>query len=241
MWLYTVLTTAPRLTWPAIRLGITGTEHVPSRGPVIVATNHSSFIDPWLVAGLFPLQPVHFLVTARWYERSGFWRWFFDGQYCVPAALEDPVETIGRSVELLCQGATLGIFPEGRISHDGKLQRGRVGIGWAAALTGVPVVPAALHGSFDVLPRDRRWPRPGRIELRIGPPRTFPSPASATPDPGAVRDFVGDVMGDLCRLAGQPDRIDAVRPRVAIDLGPSLSDWLESRRAGTNAPGPGSQ
>jgi 1-acyl-sn-glycerol-3-phosphate acyltransferase len=238
MWLYTTLTTAPRLAWPMIRLGIAGRGNVPSQGPVIVATNHSSFIDPWLVACLSPLQPVHFLVTARWYERSDFWRWFFDGQYCIPAALEDPVETIGRSVELLRQGATLGIFPEGRISKDGRMQRGRVGIGWAAALTGVPVVPAALHGSYDVLPRDRRWPRPGRIELRIGPPRVFPAPASAAPDPCAVRDFVGDVMEDLCRLAGQTDRVDAVRPRVAVDLGPSLAAWLESRRAGANGTGP---
>ncbi len=234
MWLYSVLTTAPRLAWPAIRLGVVGREHVPLSGPVIVATNHSSFIDPWLVACLFPLQPVHFLVTARWYERSNFWRWFFDGQYCIPAALEDPVETIGRSVGLLRRGATLGIFPEGRISHDGKVQRGRVGIGWAAALTGVPVVPAALHGSFDVLPRGRRWPRPGRIELRIGPPRAFPASATARPDPGMVRDFVGDVMEDLCRLAGQPERIDTVRPRVAVDISGSLAAWFERRGQGAD-------
>jgi 1-acyl-sn-glycerol-3-phosphate acyltransferase len=116
-----------------------------------------------------------------------------------------------------------------------------VGIGWAAALTGVPVVPAALRGSFEVLPRDHRWPRPGRIELRIGPPRVFPAPATVVPDPGAVRDFVGDVMEDLCRLAGQPERTDAVRPRVAVDLGPSLAAWLESRRAGADGMGHVSQ
>lgn len=241
MWLYSLLTTAPRFCWPMIRLGVAGREHVPAHGPVIVATNHSSFIDPWLVACLFPLQPVHFLVTAKWYERSDFWRWFFDGQYCIPAALEDPVETIGRSVELLRGGAVLGIFPEGRISKDGSIQRGRVGIGWAAALTGVPVVPAALHGSHAVLPRDHRWPRPGRIELRIGPPRVFSAHPDLSPDPGAVRDFVGDVMEDLCRLSGQSARIDAVRPRVAVDLGPSLAGWLERRGAGADGAGPSAQ
>jgi 1-acyl-sn-glycerol-3-phosphate acyltransferase len=229
MWLYSVLTTAPRLTWPIIRLRTVGAEHAPTRGPVIVATNHSSFIDPWIVACLFPLQPVHYLVTARWYERSAFWGWFFDGQYCIPAALEDPVETIGRSIEALRGGATLGIFPEGRISHDGQIQRGRVGLGWAAAFTGLPVVPAALVGSYDVLPRSRRWPRPGRIELRIGPPRSYPGRVSSTPDPVLVRDFVGDVMEDLCRLAGQEDRVDAVRPRVAVNLDGQLAAWFERR------------
>lgn len=241
MWLYSVLSTTPRLVWPMIRVRAEGREHVPAAGPVIVATNHSSFIDPWFVLCLFPRSPVRYLVTARWYGRSAFWRWFFDGHCCIPAALEDPVETIGRSVEVLRQGATIGIFPEGRISHDGKIQRGRVGLGWAAALTGAPVVPAALRGTYDVLPRDRHWPRPGRIELRIGSPRVFPAPASAAPDPGAVRDFVGDVMEDLCRLAGQPERIDAVRPRVAVDLGPALAAWLESRRAGADGPGQVSQ
>jgi hypothetical protein len=56
-----------------------------------------------------------------------------------------------------------------------------------------------------------------------------------------VRDFVGDVMEDLCRLAGQPERTDAVRPRVAVDLGPSLAAWLESRRAGADGMGHVSQ
>ncbi|MCU0229759.1 MAG: 1-acyl-sn-glycerol-3-phosphate acyltransferase [Acidobacteria bacterium] len=239
MWLYSVLMTSPRLLWPYIRLRGVGLENVPARGPVIVASNHASFIDPWLIGCVFPLQPVRFLVTARWYDTSRFWRWFFDGHHCIAAALEDPVETIGRAVEGLREGATIGIFPEGRISHDGRMQRGRVGLGWAAALSGAPVVPAALHGSYAVLPRSRRLPRPGRIELRIGAPRVFP--ASANPDAVAVRDFVGDVMEDLCRLSGQTDRIDAVRPRVAVDLGASLTGWLERRKAGADGTGRSSQ
>lgn len=233
MWIYTVLTTAPRMFWPLIRVGTSGRENVPARGPVIVATNHSSFIDPWVVAGLFPLQPVHYLVTARWYERSPFWSWFFDGQYCIPAALEDPIETIGRSVEALRRGATLGIFPEGRISYDGRIQRGRVGVGWAAALTGVPVVPAALRGSFEILPRTRRLPRPGRIELRIGTPLSFPGAPTEAPDPGQVRDFVGDLMAAICRLAGQEEKIEPSRPRVALDLSPQLAVWFAGREERT--------
>lgn len=241
MWAFPASRTIPRLAWPLIRARVEGKGHLPARGPLIVAANHSSFIDPWLLACFLPLPPIRYLVTARWYEGSVFWRFFFDAHGCIPAALEDPVETIARSVEALREGSIVGIFPEGRVSKDGRIQRGRAGIGWAAALTGAPVLPVALCGSFEILPRDRRWPRPGRIELRIGPPRTFPAPESASPDPGVVRDFVGDVMGDLCRLAGQPERIDTVRPRVAVDLGPSLAAWLERRRPGADGMGPVSQ
>jgi hypothetical protein len=49
-----------------------------------------------------------------------------------------------------------------------------------------------------------------------------------------VRDFVGDVMEDLCRLAGQPERIDTVRPRVAVDLSGSLAAWFERRGQGAD-------
>lgn len=204
---------------------------MPPEGPLIIATNHSSFIDPWLVVSYVPRNPIRYLVTARWYYRSTFWKWFFDENACVPAALEDPVETIGRSVEALRDGAAVGIFPEGRISYDGKIQRGRAGIGWAAALTGAPVVPAAIRGSFHVLPRHRRFPRPGRIEIRLGEPCTFPGGPTRNPDPGAVRDFVGDLMAEICRLAGQEERIELARPRVALDLSAQLAAWFEGRGA----------
>ncbi len=56
---------------------------MPRRGPMIVAANHSSFLDPWFVCVMLP-QNVRFVVTRQWFYKSPFWEWFLTTYGCIP-------------------------------------------------------------------------------------------------------------------------------------------------------------
>jgi 1-acyl-sn-glycerol-3-phosphate acyltransferase len=70
-------------------------------------------------------------------------------------------------------GALFGIYPEGTRSPDGRLYRGRTGIGWLALNSGLPVIPVAMIGTDRVLPPGSTIPRLSRIKVSVGEPLTF--------------------------------------------------------------------
>jgi 1-acyl-sn-glycerol-3-phosphate acyltransferase len=77
------------------------------------------------------------------------------------------------AVSHLRSGELFGIYPEGTRSPDGRLYRGRTGVGYLALHSGAPVIPVAMIGTGKILPPGRKVPRPGRIEIRIGKPIEF--------------------------------------------------------------------
>jgi len=80
---------------------------------------------------------------------------------------------LDAALDLLNGGQLFGIYPEGTRSPDGRLYRGRTGIGYLALNSGAPVIPVAMIGTERILPPGHRIPRPGKIEIRIGEPITF--------------------------------------------------------------------
>ncbi len=198
-----------RLLWGG---PVRGAAHVPPGGPLLVAPNHASFLDPWILGTASPRTPLRYVITARWYRRSRVWRGFFESNGVIPTDPERPADTIERVLAALAAGDAVVVFPEGRISATGQLGRGRPGLGWMAALSGAPVVPCGLRGNYELLPRHRRVPRAHPVSLTFGPARVFPGGACAIPDPLAVTRFVGEVMDDLCELADQTERREDVRP-----------------------------
>src|SRR5438128_683411 len=98
---------------------------------------------------------------------SCIWRAFPNSPY----PIEQPMPE--AALDLLRRGELFGIYPEGTRSPDGKLYRGRTGIGWLALASGLPVIPVAMIGTHHVLPPGRVIPRIGPIEVRVGKPMTF--------------------------------------------------------------------
>lgn len=163
------------LTWVIIRIfyGYTssGGELVPKEGPVILAPNHTSFLDP--AAGSCAVRrPVHYLAGAKLFKNP-FFGWLLGKWGAVPVDLGRSADRAGyeAALRLLQRGNVVCIYPEGTRSDDGKLHELKMGVARLALATGAAVVPVAITGAHRAWPRDRKLPRPFvRITTRVLPP-----------------------------------------------------------------------
>ena len=103
----------------------------------------------------------------------------------------------------LREGGLFGIYPEGTRSPDGRLYRGRVGVGWLALHSGLPVIPVAMSGTDRVLPPGRKIPRLTRIRITIGEPLTFEAYQGQPGDARQRRAVTDEVMKKIQVLSGQ--------------------------------------
>ena len=104
---------------------------------------------------------------------------------------------------LLQDGALFGIYPEGTRSPDGRLYRGRTGIGWLALSSGLPVIPVAMIGTDRVLPPGSKIPRVSRIKVKIGAPLTFEAQLARGTGARQRRAVTDEVMQSIRALSGQ--------------------------------------
>ncbi|HEX6714348.1 MAG TPA: lysophospholipid acyltransferase family protein [Thermoleophilaceae bacterium] len=156
----------------------TGRKNIPKKGPVILAANHRSFLDPFLI-GCCMRRPVYFVAKQELFSKR--WQgWILNGLGAFPirrGAADEESMTTARMV--LERGAALVIFPEGTRHRTGPLARPKRGVGRLALETGAPVVPIAILGSE----RARRgWKvRPVWVRIRCGRPLTFPKVEQPSP------------------------------------------------------------
>jgi 1-acyl-sn-glycerol-3-phosphate acyltransferase len=187
------------------RLSLCDVRELPD-GPVILAANHRSFLDP-LVLGAAVERRVTYMMTARYYDRPALNGFFRMSRCIVVDETTDKRKPLRDSLEVLQAGHVLGIFPEGHISPDGRLQPAQPGLGWLAQKAGAPVYPVWLGGTREALVRGEGRLRLSRVVVRMGAPRL------AT-DFGAGREAADEltaaVMADLARLGGvDPPPADA--------------------------------
>ncbi len=177
------------------RLKVRGRDRIPRRGPVVLAANHVSFLDPVILQAACP-RPVSYLMTDVFY-RLRWAGWFFRIMRCIPVRERDG-NSLREALQALEDGRALGIFPEGGISPDGTLQRGQAGVGTLAIRGRVPVVPVILRGTDLVLPHGKWFPRPGRLEGVFGEPLRF---GDGEPSRAEAREAAAAVMRAIARLA----------------------------------------
>ena len=138
-------------------------------GPVILAPNHCSFLDPPILQLCIP-RNLSFLMTEPLFRTWGL-RWFFHFWGVLPVPLHGQAGgAMKGALQALSEGRSVVIFPEGRISDDGRLQDAQGGVALLIARAGVPVVPVAILGTHQAMPRGALLPRPGRIRVRFGDP-----------------------------------------------------------------------
>jgi 1-acyl-sn-glycerol-3-phosphate acyltransferase len=202
----TVLGALFRVLW---RPQIEGVEHVPASGAVIVASNHLSFIDSIVLPLAVPHRRVTFLAKSEYFTGGGLLglprRTFFRGMGAVPidrGEARDAKAALDTALGVLERGWAFGVYPEGTRSRDGRLYRGRTGIGWLALHAGVPVVPVGLTGTDRVQPIGATVPRIARVGVRFGEP-VLPSAYAGLSPAIARRRLTDDVMDAVAALSGQ--------------------------------------
>jgi 1-acyl-sn-glycerol-3-phosphate acyltransferase len=191
------------------RAKVTGAENIPASGGAILAANHLSWIDSVVLPVMLD-RPMTFPAKAEYFTAPGpagrllaaYLRAIdqLRMEQDRPRAAQDTLEA---ALALLREGKLFGIYPEGTRSPDGRLYRGRPGVGWLALRSGMPVIPVALSGTRQVVQPGRVVPRAGRIEVRIGTPLAL-APELADQPPGQARRMITDqVMAAIRELSGQ--------------------------------------
>jgi 1-acyl-sn-glycerol-3-phosphate acyltransferase len=152
----------------AFRLKVEGREHEPASGPLIVAGNHASLLDPPLI-GMCLRRQSAYMAKDDLFAVPILGPWLRSiGSFPVRRGAADRT-AIRRSLEVLKRGRVLVIFPEGTRSVDGRLRDAEPGAAMIALRTGVPVLPAAVVNSYRILPKGARWPRFEQVTVRFGP------------------------------------------------------------------------
>jgi 1-acyl-sn-glycerol-3-phosphate acyltransferase len=187
---------------------VTGRDRVPRSGPVLLASNHLSFIDSVAITLLAP-RDVRFLAKSEYFTgtgpKSAVSKAFFESIGAIPVdrasntAAQDSLE---RGREVLDAGGAFAIYPEGTRSRDGRLYKGRTGVAWLALTTGSPVVPVALTGTQDLLPVDATVPRVRPVSIQFGEP-IDPAPYGEPSSARARRRLTDDVMAAIGAMSGQ--------------------------------------
>ena len=181
-------------------LAVDGVHHLPTSGPYIVAANHHNYLDGIVLAVSVPAA-ISFLVMPRVWRATPLHPPFHRHIGSIPLALDRPdVGALRRALAVLDAGRVVGIFPEGPFSVCGRLEAGLHGVAMLALRSGVPVVPVAIHGTYQALVGRRAYvPRRHPLRVRFGAPRTF-ARVTGNGQRGARAAVTDRIMEDIARL-----------------------------------------
>ncbi|MEU4348866.1 lysophospholipid acyltransferase family protein [Streptomyces sp. NPDC023838] len=209
--LYYVLKYA--LLGPLLRLlfrpRIEGLEHVPDDGAAIVAGNHLSFSDHFLMPVMLKRR-ITFLAKQEYFTGPGLkgrlTAAFFRAVGQIPvdrSGKEAGQAAIREGLGVLSKDELLGIYPEGTRSHDGRLYKGKVGVAVMAIRAGVPVIPCAMVGTFEIQPPGQVMPKIRRVTIRFGAPLDFSRYAGMENEKAVLRAATDELMYKILELSGQ--------------------------------------
>lgn len=151
------------------RFEVKGLGNVPPKGGFILACNHLSYLDPPALGCLIPRNLHYFARDSLFFGPLGL---LITKLNSIPVNRDQlDLGTLRKVLSVLKGGEPVLVFPEGTRSPDGTLQKSQKGLGLLVHKSGVPVLPARLHGSFEILGKGKLFPRIGKkLYLNIGSP-----------------------------------------------------------------------
>ena len=212
---------------------VSGLRHVPSNGPVIIASNHLSFSDSIFMPLVVP-RNVTFLAKSEYFTSPGIKG--FIKKITFIALGQVPVDRSGgkRSEAALLTGLKLlkdehciGIYPEGTRSPDGRLYKGRTGIARMAIESGAPIIPVAMYNTAEIQPTGQVVPKVRRVEMVFGEPMYFTGDST---DQAVLRTATNQIMEKIAELSKQEyvPNMYASEAKDAIKKSYEEEDQIES-------------
>jgi 1-acyl-sn-glycerol-3-phosphate acyltransferase len=181
---------------------VTGLRHVPTSGPVIIASNHLSFSDSIFMPLVVP-RKVTFLAKSEYFTSPGLKG--FIKKLTFIALGQVPVDRSGgkrseaallTGLRVLNEGSCIGIYPEGTRSPDGRLYKGRTGIARMAIESGAAVVPVAMFNTAEIQPTGQVQ----RVEMIFAEPMYFTGDST---NPAVLREATNKIMDVIAAMSGQ--------------------------------------
>jgi long-chain acyl-CoA synthetase len=172
------------------KLKVKGLQNLPDKGPYIITPNHASYIDGFAIVAALPSR-------LFWNLYSIGWQAYFTGPLGLFARLAHVIpidretylqKALQMATYVLRKGKSLQVFPEGGRSYDGELMEFKKGVGILALELNLPVVPAYIEGSFDVLPRGKKWPKFHEVRITFGRPM-YPSELNLSKKTDDIDDY----------------------------------------------------
>lgn len=149
-------------------LRVVGAEHLIREGPVLVVSNHQSFLDPPLIGNLYRDEMVYLARKTLFTPVS---QWFYARLNAIPVDQERPdMTSLKTIIRKLKEGHRVLVFPEGSRTLDGKIGEAAPGVGLIAVKSGVPIQPVRITGAHEAMPRGSSRIRFARITVYVGPP-----------------------------------------------------------------------
>lgn len=142
---------------------VEGIENLPQKSNFIVAANHASFLDPWVIGAAIPRRI--YWIALRGFFNNLWLNWFMRTLRALPKGGSSQ-----KAIRLLTSNKNIGLFPEGTRTHDGKLKEFKRGAALFSFKTGRPIVPCAIIGTCEAYPRGAKFPRFLPVKVRIGKP-----------------------------------------------------------------------
>ena len=202
--LYWTMHGMARWLWPFLGgIEVRGTEHIPERGPYLLLSNHQSVLDPFFIQTWIP-YPIHPMAKSTQFAAPVFGT-VMARVYSFPVRRfqVDP-QAVRVALRRLRQGEAVHIYVEGERTWDGNLRPPRLGTIRLALKAGVPILPCALDGAYDVWPRWARRPRRGPVTVTFGEPFRLPRIDDRREREAAVPEAGDRIMGAISALLGKP-------------------------------------
>lgn len=176
------------------RIKAKGLENIPAEGNIIIAANHSSYLDAIAIGVVVPRR-------IRWVIRKDVYDvWWLRPLFASIGMIKEN-GSVGKAVDFLAKGEAIGVFPEGSRSPDGKLGKGKKGAAIMALKSGAPVIPCAVKGAFEAYPRSAAFPRPYPVEIIIG--KAIAAKKADAPDEKAIDSALAGIMTAIRSLMEQ--------------------------------------
>ena len=181
-------------------LEVRGEENLPLKGGLILAANHSSYLDPPAVSVSLPRQ-LHFLAKEELFEIRSL-SWLIRQLNVLPLSRgKVSSRTMRKSIDILEQGGALMLFPEGTRIATEEIGGGKRGVGFLSCRTKVPVVPVLIEGTHKALAKGARWISPAKVKVTFGRPMYPQELSLETRGKKEVYQIISDrVMNEIKQL-----------------------------------------